>query len=87
VSTLLTYVYQGDYSEKDVVKLSMIKQLKKVFANFPEDIGRPASSPASDHLFRIRDPEETEKEGKFVNDEKKVNFITRWRNYFLSLVE
>jgi hypothetical protein len=52
----------------------MIKQLEKVFANFPEDIGRPASTPASDHLFQIRDPEETEKEGKFLNDAKKNRF-------------
>jgi hypothetical protein len=63
-----------DYSEKGVVKLSMIKQLEKVFADFPEDIGRSASSPASDHLFQVRDPEETEREGKFLNDERKSQF-------------
>ena len=63
-----------DYSEKGVVKLSMIKQLEKVFTDFPEDIGRPASTPASDHLFQIRDPEETAKEGKFLDDERKNQF-------------
>jgi hypothetical protein len=76
-----------DYSEKGVVKLSMIKQLEKVFADFPEDIGKPASTPASDHLFKIRDPEETEKEGKYLDDEKIANFIIQLRNCFSSLVE
>jgi hypothetical protein len=65
-----------DYSENGMVKLSMIKQQENFFTDFPEDIGRSASSPASDHLFQIRDPEETEKEGKLLNDEKKANFIT-----------
>jgi hypothetical protein len=50
-----------DYSEKGVVKLSMIKQLEKVFADFPEDVGKASSTPASDHLFQVRDAEETEK--------------------------
>jgi hypothetical protein len=63
-----------DYSETGVVILSMNQQLEKVFTNFPEDIGRLASSPASDHLFQIRDHEETEKEGKFLDDEKKSQF-------------
>ena len=76
-----------DYSEKGVVKMSMIKQLEKVFADFPEDIGKPASTPASDHLFKIRDPEETEKEGKYLDDEKISNFIIQLRNCFSSLVE
>jgi hypothetical protein len=42
-----------DYSEKGVVKLSMIKQLEKVFADFPEDVGKASSTPASDHLFQV----------------------------------
>jgi hypothetical protein len=47
-----------DYSENGKVKLSMIKHLEKVFEDFPEEIGRAASTPASDHLFQVRDPAE-----------------------------
>lgn len=49
-----------DYSEAGKVKLSMIKHLDRIFQDFPEEIGKPASLPASDHLFMVRDSEEME---------------------------
>jgi hypothetical protein len=52
----------------------MIKHLEKVFEDFPEEIGRAASTPASDHLFQVRDPEETEKQGKFLDTKRKKDF-------------
>jgi hypothetical protein len=63
-----------DYSEKGVVKLSMMGHLEKVFEDFPEEIGKPSSSPASEHLFQVRDPEETEKAGKFLSKEMTKQF-------------
>jgi hypothetical protein len=43
-----------DYSKKGVVQLSMVKHLiEKIFEDFPVDIGRAASSPASEHLFQV----------------------------------
>eukprot|EP00956_Cyclotella_meneghiniana_P035517 scaffold115573_cov38-Cyclotella_meneghiniana.AAC.1 len=63
-----------DYSEKGVVKLSMINHLEKIFSDFPEEIGKGVSTPASDHLFEVRDPEECERLGKFLDDEKKKAF-------------
>ena len=48
-----------DYSNRKArsVKMLMIKNLEKAFEDFPEDISRPASTPASDHLFRVREAE------------------------------
>jgi hypothetical protein len=63
-----------DYSEKGVVKLSMIKQREKVFADFPEDVGKASSTPASDHLFQVRDAEETKREGKYLPADKVSQF-------------
>jgi hypothetical protein len=63
-----------DYSEKGVVKMSMMGHLEKIFQDFPEDIGKTSSSPASEHLFQVRDPAETEKLGKFLSKEKAQQF-------------
>ena len=63
-----------DYSKKGVVQLSMLKQLEKIFEDFPEDIGRAASSPASEHLFQVCDMEETERDNKFLTREKAEQF-------------
>ena len=63
-----------DYSKKGVVQLSMVKHLEKIFEDFPEDIGRAASSPASEHLFQVRNPEETERDSKFLPREKAEQF-------------
>ena len=63
-----------DYSSEGVVKLSMMKLLEKIFVDFPEDIGRPSSSPTSEHLFRVRDANEAEKIGKFLTPERAEQF-------------
>ena len=47
-----------DYSQKGKLYVSMIKYLKKVFAAFPEKITSAAATPASDHLFTVRDESE-----------------------------
>ena len=58
-----------DYSLDGKVRVSMIKYADKVLKDFPEEIRRASSTPAADHLFNIRDPEETEKEGKWLSEE------------------
>jgi hypothetical protein len=63
-----------DYSTDGVVRLSMVKHLEKIFTDFPEEIGRASSTPASEHLFQVCNPEETEKMGKFLPPEKAEQF-------------
>ena len=63
-----------DFSEEKVVKLSMIKHLQKAFDDFPEDIGEPCATHASEHLFEVRDPEETETLGKWLLEEQTQAF-------------
>ena len=45
-----------DYSEKGSVKVSQIRYLSSILADFPEKLGEPAATPAADHLFKVRDP-------------------------------
>ena len=40
-----------DYSEKGVVKLSMLKHIDKIFNDFPEKIEKASLRPASENLF------------------------------------
>eukprot|EP00804_Cyclotella_cryptica_P009344 CCRYP_009005-RD/>CCRYP_009005-RD protein AED:0.36 eAED:0.36 QI:20/0.12/0.11/1/0/0/9/0/1019 len=61
-------------NEPGAVQISMIKHLKKVFDDFPDEVGKPASTPASDHLFQVRDPEEVERLGKFLPEEQATHF-------------
>jgi len=63
-----------DFSEKGVVKLSMIKNIEKIFDDFPEEIGQASSTPASEHLFKVRDPEETERTKKYLSEELAQHF-------------
>jgi hypothetical protein len=44
-----------DYSEKGVVKVSMIKYLTNLLQEFPEELGDSTASPAAAHLFQVRD--------------------------------
>ncbi len=52
----------------------MIKHLKKVFDDFPDEVGKSASTPASDHLFQVHDPEGVEYLGKFLPEEQATHF-------------
>jgi hypothetical protein len=63
-----------DYSQPGAVQISMIKHIQKVFDDFPDKIGKSASTPASDHLFQVRDPEEVEKLGKYLPEEQAAHF-------------
>ena len=42
-----------DYSGHKNVKISMIKYLKKIFEDFPEEITKFAETPAGEHLFKV----------------------------------
>ena len=48
-----------DFSTPGEVKVSMDDYIDKVLTGFPEEIIETAPSPAGDHLFKIRDDEET----------------------------
>ena len=64
VSRGIVHDYLGldmNFSSEGVMRLSMIKHLEKIFADFPEDIDRPSFSPTSEHPFRIRDAKEAER--------------------------
>ena len=63
-----------DFSQEGVVKLSMMNNIMKIFGDFPEEIGKPCATPASDHLFVIRDPDETERLGKYLPEEMAQQF-------------
>eukprot|EP00956_Cyclotella_meneghiniana_P039839 scaffold180856_cov40-Cyclotella_meneghiniana.AAC.4 len=63
-----------DYSEKGVVKLSMIKHIDRIFKDFPDEIGKSAATPAADHLFQVRDPEEAKRDGKLLDIQRKKDF-------------
>jgi hypothetical protein len=72
-----------DYSLDGKVQVSMIKYVDKVFRDFPEQIRKSSSTPAADHLLTIRDPEETEKEGKWLSEEQVQHFIMPSHSYCL----
>ena len=59
-----------DYSGDGNVKVSMIKYLSSILDGFSEELGKPVSNPAADHLIQIRD----EKEAKFLSEEKARDF-------------
>ena len=66
-----------DCETKGIVKMLMIKYLKKSFEDFPEEIGRASSMLALDHLFQVRDPDDTEKLGKYLSKEHAEQFHHR----------
>jgi len=57
-----------DFSEQDKVKINMTKYLSKVIADFPEEIIGKVTTPAGDHLFKVRE------EGRKLNDEQADAF-------------
>ena len=63
-----------DFLQKGIVKMSMIKQIQRASDDFPDEIGKSSSTSASDHLFQVRDPKETEKMGKWLPEEQAVHF-------------
>eukprot|EP00804_Cyclotella_cryptica_P005141 CCRYP_018676-RA/>CCRYP_018676-RA protein AED:0.47 eAED:0.17 QI:0/0/0/0.75/0.33/0.25/4/0/800 len=63
-----------DFSEDGVAHLTMTKHLEKIFEDFPEEIGKECTLPASEHLFEVRDPEETERLRKYLPEELAQHF-------------
>jgi hypothetical protein len=63
-----------DYSERGVVKLSMMTHLDKIFNDFPEKIEKASLTPASENLFRIRDPDENTKLKKWLEPDRVKDF-------------
>jgi hypothetical protein len=54
--------------------MSMMKHLDKIFQDFPEDIGKSSLTPASENLFKIRDPEENDTQSKWLDKERAKDF-------------
>ena len=44
-----------DYSKDGEVEISMEDFLRDVISKFPEEISKTTQTPASDHLFEVRD--------------------------------
>ena len=59
-----------DYSDKGKLQVLMIPYLINIIKDFPEDIGEPADTPATDHLFKVR----PEGEEIFLPEEKAQVF-------------
>ena len=59
-----------DFSSDKVAKVGMIKYIRDIENDFPEPLGTPAATPAADHLFKIRDPDEA----RLLEDPKKEAF-------------
>ena len=57
-----------DYSEKGVIKLSMMGHVEKIFEDFPDDIGKTSST------FKVCDSEEAKKDGKLLTVAQKKAF-------------
>jgi len=47
-----------DFSKKGVVSIDMIPYINKIIETFPEKITGVQSTPAGDHLFQVRPPNE-----------------------------
>lgn len=50
-----------DYSVTGVLSISMTKYTHNIINNFPEELGTPSAAPAADHLFKVREPDESKK--------------------------
>ena len=59
-----------DYSEPGTATVSMIKYLRKIKEEFPEEITGTASTPAADHLFKVR----AEEDAKQLPEEQAQQF-------------
>jgi hypothetical protein len=47
-----------DFTEKEKVAINMIKYIKNIISDFPEEITAVLTSLAADHLFTVQDPTE-----------------------------
>ena len=45
-----------NFSAKGKVMITMVEYIKTILKNFPEEIMATKTSPATDHLFTVRDP-------------------------------
>ena len=64
------FVMHLDYTEKGKLKVSMKDYIEKVLKVFPDEIGKTASTWATDYLFQTRDKEQARK----FTEEKAVVF-------------
>eukprot|EP00804_Cyclotella_cryptica_P008907 CCRYP_012017-RA/>CCRYP_012017-RA protein AED:0.23 eAED:0.23 QI:0/0/0/0.75/0.33/0.25/4/0/1155 len=63
-----------DYLVAGKLRVSMIKYVDKILNEFSQAITKTSSTQAAEHLFQIRDPEEVEKQGKFLSEEYARHF-------------
>ena len=59
-----------DFSTANELKIGMIKYIKKIHKDFPEDIKSSAARPASEHLFDVRE----DKQDRLLPEEKARAF-------------
>ena len=59
-----------EYSKQGTLKLSMIKYVYSVLQEFPEYLGATTSTPAADHLFKVRNESET----RYLIEDQAQNF-------------
>ncbi len=57
-----------DFSSKNEVQINMTRYVSKIIEDFPEKIVGKSSTPAGDHLFKIRE------DGRKLNDEMADTF-------------
>eukprot|EP00804_Cyclotella_cryptica_P008703 CCRYP_018534-RB/>CCRYP_018534-RB protein AED:0.47 eAED:0.47 QI:0/0/0/1/0/0/3/0/153 len=71
--TVVWHVDDLEVSHKDRNEITKLL-IYLIFEDFPEEIGKECSSPASEHLFEIRNPEETKKLNKYLLEELAQHF-------------
>ena len=59
-----------DFSTPKVLKIGMIKYIKKVLEEFPEEIKSVAATPAAEHLFKVRE----DNSEKLLPEEQALSF-------------
>jgi hypothetical protein len=64
----------SDAAKEGVVKMSMMKHIRKIFEDFPEEIGKSSLTPASENLYKIRDPEENDERKSWLDPERARDF-------------
>ena len=67
-----------ELNEDGTLDASIISYLKGIIAEFPKLIKGRAATPATEHLFTVRD----EKEARPLEKEKALHSITRWHNCY-----